>query len=171
MGVPDPASIKLLALDVDGVMTDGSINYDDHGVERKRFCVRDGFAFRLWLESGRRIAIVTGRTGAALRHRLRDHGIDLVIQGSTRKDEALGDVVERAGVPAAQIAYLGDDWPDLAIMRLVGYPMAVADAEPAVIERAAWVTRRPGGHGAVRDAVEHLLQASGELAGLRKLYD
>lgn len=166
----DPARIRLLVLDVDGVLTDGSINYDDHGLETKRFHVRDGFGIRLWQEAGQRVAILTGRTGSALLHRLADHQIDLVVQGSKDKGAGIGDLAARAGVEPGEMAYLGDDWPDLGAMRAVGYPMAVADAEPAVLGAAAWVTPRGGGRGAVRDAVEHLLEARGALGMLRKRY-
>src|SRR5215510_13939254 len=114
-------SIVLLALDVDGVLTDGSILLDDAGTETKRFNVRDGFGLRLWGKLGFRSAVITGRTGAALEHRAIELGISEIIQGSQDKGAALEVLVKRTGVPTEQIAFLGDDWPDLAIMRRVGY--------------------------------------------------
>jgi 3-deoxy-D-manno-octulosonate 8-phosphate phosphatase (KDO 8-P phosphatase) len=156
-----PASITLLALDVDGVLTDGSILLDDHAVETKRFNVRDGFGLRLWSRLGFRAAIVTGRSGDALQHRARELGLTDVIQGSTNKSQSLDLLVERTGVPHHQVAFLGDDWPDLPILRRVGYPMAVADADDEVKSLAAYITARPGGRGAVRDAVMHLIGSKG----------
>jgi 3-deoxy-D-manno-octulosonate 8-phosphate phosphatase (KDO 8-P phosphatase) len=167
---PTPDLITLLALDVDGVLTDGSIFVDDHGHETKRFNVRDGFGLRLWQKMGFTVAIVTGRTGRAVQHRMADLGISAVIQGSENKSEALDDLVAQTCTPARQIAFLGDDWPDLPILTRVGYPMAVADADPRVAAVASYVTTRPGGHGAAREAVEHLLAQKGLLDKALALY-
>jgi 3-deoxy-D-manno-octulosonate 8-phosphate phosphatase (KDO 8-P phosphatase) len=157
----DPRSIVLLALDVDGVLTDGSILLDDNGTETKRFNVRDGFGLRLWEKLGFRSAVITGRTGAALQHRAIELGLSDIIQGSQNKAESLDALVARTGAPPEQIAFLGDDWPDLPILRRVGYPMAVADADDEVRKLAAYVTARPGGRGAVREAVMHLIGSKG----------
>ncbi len=157
----DPHSILLLALDVDGVLTDGSILLDDNGTETKRFNVRDGFGLRLWAKLGFRTSVITGRTGAALQHRAIELGLSDIIQGSQNKAQSLEDLVARTGVPPEQIAFLGDDWPDLPILRRVGYPMAVADADEEVRRLAAFVTARPGGRGAVREAVMHLIGSKG----------
>ncbi len=159
----DPASIELIIFDVDGVLTDGTININDDGSETKKFNVRDGFGMRLWLDAGFKIAIITGRSGEALKHRLASLKIDpeLVIQGSRDKSEALDVIVEKTSIDPSKIAYLADDWPDLVAMHRVGLPMAVHDAEPEVIEAAAFVTARKGGRGAARDAIAHLLKAKG----------
>lgn len=157
----DPSQVSLLALDVDGVLTDGSILIDDRGRETKRFNIRDGFGLRLWARMGFHTAIVTGRSGAALQHRAAELGISEIIQGAKDKSAALDDLIARTAVPAEQIAYLADDWPDLPALRRVGYPMAVGDADPQVKKLAAFITPSPGGRGAVRDAVEHLLSARG----------
>ncbi len=165
----DPAAVELLCLDVDGVLTDGSINLDDNGVETKRFHVRDGTGIRVWCRLGHRVALITGRSGNALRHRAGELEIDHVIQGSRDKAADLDKVLARMGLDAQQTAILADDLPDLPIMRRAGYPMAVADAVPEVLEAAVFVTTRPGGHGAVREAIEHLLKAKNrwaEAAGL-----
>lgn len=170
--MPAAASeITMLVLDADGVLTDGSILLDDDGREVKRFSVRDGFGVKLWQRMGFAAAIITSRSGRALEHRARELGIELVIQGAADKAAALAELARRSGTEPAQMAYLADDWPDLPALRLVGYPMAVADAEPAVRAIAAHVTARPGGRGAVRDAVEHLLGARGMLDRARGLYD
>jgi 3-deoxy-D-manno-octulosonate 8-phosphate phosphatase (KDO 8-P phosphatase) len=158
-----PESIRLLALDVDGVVTDGGIYVDDDGRETKRFHVRDGYAMKLWQSHGFKLAWITGRSSQSVAARAEFLGIDHLQQGVGDKRQALDSLVAATGVPAEQIAFLGDDWPDLPILRAVGYPMAVADAEPEVARAARFVTPRTGGNGAVRDAVEHLLRA-------RKLY-
>jgi 3-deoxy-D-manno-octulosonate 8-phosphate phosphatase (KDO 8-P phosphatase) len=154
--------IKLLCLDVDGVMTDGGIRIDDHGIETKRFHVRDGTGIRMWLALGNHIAIITGRSGQAVRHRARELGIEHVVQGSGDKQTAFHDLLEKLGLAASQAAMLGDDLPDIPVMLLSGYPMAVADAAGEVRELAAFVTGQPGGHGAVREAIEHILRMRDE---------
>ena len=153
------ANVELLCLDVDGVMTDGGIRLDDHGVETKRFHVRDGTGIRLWTRLGYHVAIVTGRRGQALRHRARELGIEHIVQGSDDKAAALDKLLGGLSIQASQAAILADDLPDLPMMRLAGYPMAVADAVAEVREQATFVTTRPGGTGAVREAIEHLLKA------------
>ena len=161
MNHADPSSIELIIFDIDGVLTDGSINLNDDGSETKRFNVRDGFGIRLWLNAGFKVAIITGRSGEALKHRVRSLKIDpeLVIQGAQDKSAALDVILEKTGVGLQRIAYLADDWPDIVAMERVGYPMAVNDAEPEVIDLAAYVTTRGGGRGAGRDAIAHLLKA------------
>ena len=163
--------IQLLGLDTDGVLTDGSILLDDNGLETKRFYARDGMGISVWLRLGFELAIVTGRTGGALPCRMKELGVRHVIQGSKDKAKALEELVERTGIEPSAMAYLGDDWNDLPILRRVGYPMAVADAEPAVLRIARHVTARPGGRGAVRDAVEHLLGRMDLMDRALGLYD
>lgn len=157
----DPASIELLVLDVDGVMTDGSINIDDDGRETKRFHVRDGYAMKLWMRQGHHLAIITGRSGMALKHRLDSLGVPegMVIQGSKDKSADLDLIMQRCGVSEEHAACMGDDWPDLPMMRRVGYPMCPADAEPEVRSRCAYTAMRAGGHACVREAIAHLLGA------------
>ncbi len=159
-----PKDIKLLILDVDGILTDGSINLHDDGSETKRFSVRDGMGIKLWLNAGYPLAIITARAGSALLHRVRSLGIDenLVIQGSKNKSEALDVIMSKTGVEINAIAYMGDDWPDLPALARVGLPMTVADAEPEVLDAAAFVTERNGGHGAVRQAIAMILTAKGQ---------
>jgi 3-deoxy-D-manno-octulosonate 8-phosphate phosphatase (KDO 8-P phosphatase) len=169
--MPDAAPITLLALDVDGVLTDGSIYIDDNGHETKRFNVRDGFGIKLWQQLGFKVAIITGRSGQALRHRMAELAISEFIQGSANKSTSLDELCAKLGHSPQAVAYLGDDWPDLCILRRVGYPMAVADADPLVKAAAAWTTRAPGGHGAVREAVEHLIEQKGLMDRARALYD
>jgi 3-deoxy-D-manno-octulosonate 8-phosphate phosphatase (KDO 8-P phosphatase) len=153
--------IELLILDVDGVLTDGSIQIDDHGVETKRFCSADGLGIRLWMSSGAEVAILTGREGNAVRHRAEELGIRYVVQGRMDKRRALGELLDEMDLRASQAAMVGDDLPDLPVMKLVGYPIAVANAVREVQNEATFVTVRRGGEGAVREAVEHLLKAQG----------
>ncbi len=159
----DPEQIELIIFDVDGVLTDATININDDGSETKKFNVRDGFGMRLWIESGFQIAIITGRSGEALKYRLASLKIDpeLIIQGSRDKSAALDDIIEKTDIDPSKIAYLADDWPDLVALERVGFPMAVHDAEPEVLQAAAFVTARRGGRGAARDAIAHLLKAKG----------
>jgi len=156
------ARVRLLCLDVDGVLTDGSIHIDDHGVETKRFHVRDGTGIRLWQRLGCDAAIITGRSGMAVRHRAGELGVAHVIQGAADKAVALRSLMEDLGVRAEETAVLADDLPDLPMVHLAGYPMAVADATREVRDLARFVTVRPGGHGAAREAIEHLIKARGD---------
>jgi 3-deoxy-D-manno-octulosonate 8-phosphate phosphatase (KDO 8-P phosphatase) len=158
-----PEDIELLVLDVDGVLTDGSINLHDDGSETKRFSVRDGFGIKAWINAGFPLAIITARAGESLLHRCRSLGIDeqLIFQGSQNKSEALDRVLEHTGKTLAQTAYMGDDWPDLCALKRVALPMTVADAEPEVLDAAAYVTERKGGHGAVREAIAMILSSKG----------
>ena len=166
----DPANIKLIVLDVDGVLTDGTINLDDASNEIKRFNIRDGFGIRMWQAFGGQVAICTGRTGIAVTRRARELGIEHVIQGASDKAAAMADLAETTGVPTAQMAFIGDDWPDLPAMRAVGLSFAVADAEELVKEHAGRTTERRGGRGAVREVVELLLEARGELEQAKQRY-
>jgi len=165
------ARIRLLCLDVDGVLTDGGIVIDDHGREQKRFHVRDGTAIRIWTALGHEVAVITGRQGNAVRHRCAELGIRHVLQGIHDKQEAFVSLIEQLDLPASAAAMVGDDLPDLPILGLCGYPIAVADAVREVKDRAAFVTVRPGGHGAVREAVEHLVVAQGRWDEALDLYE
>jgi len=160
-GPADPARVRLLVLDADGTLTDGGIHVDGHGVETKRFFVRDGFAIRAWMRSGREIAVITGRGEGSLRHRLADLGVRHLVTASGPKGPVIEDLLLRLGVAPEEAAAMGDDLPDLALLSRVGYPMAVADAAPEVLAASAWVSRLGGGHGAVREAIEHLMRAAG----------
>lgn len=163
-----PSDIELLILDVDGVLTDGSIWYDDAGQELKRFHVRDGAGMRAWMRMGFHVAIITGRDGTAVMHRMRNLGVEHVLRGVKDKRHATQDLCQRLGVRPSRAACVADDWADLGMMGVVGFAIAVADADESVRERAAWVTTRPGGQGAVREAIEHLLRAKGLLDKARE---
>ncbi len=151
--------IQLFCLDVDGVLTDGGIYLDDQGNECKRFHVRDGLGLNIWQKLEGEVAIITGRSGLAVRHRADELGIEHVFQGSTDKVADFGNLLNDLRLTASQASVIGDDLPDLPMLRLCGYPIAVADAAREVREDAKFITTRPGGLGAVREAVEHLLKA------------
>lgn len=157
----NPRQILLLVLDVDGVLTDGSIWLGQDGYEMKRFHVRDGLGIKTWMKLGYHVAVISGRQSAAVQRRMDELGVTLVYQGAKNKQQALSEVMDRTGLSLAQIAHIGDDWPDVPVMRRVGYPIAVADADRVVRKAAAFVTKLPGGMGAVREAIDHLLVAKG----------
>lgn len=151
--------IRLICLDVDGVLTDGGLWIDDRGREFKRFDVRDGLGIRRWIEAGGEIAAVTGRPGAAVRHRLRELGVDRLATSSGDKVPAVEAMLAELGLEWSQVAMIGDDVPDLPVFARCGLSIAVADATPPVLAAATWTTTRPGGRGAVREAIERLLEA------------
>jgi 3-deoxy-D-manno-octulosonate 8-phosphate phosphatase (KDO 8-P phosphatase) len=153
--------IKLLLLDVDGVMTNGKIIYDDRGAEIKEFHVKDGLGIRMLILSGVQVGIVTGRGSPALRHRCNNLGIDIVFDGVREKAVVLDDIIRSKAVSSDQIAFVGDDLPDLPLMRRVGLCIAVADAHPSVINEAHMVTTARGGTGAVREVCDAVLMAQG----------
>lgn len=165
------AGIRLLCLDVDGVLTDGGISIDDAGHETKRFHVRDGAALRMWSRLGLEIAVITGRNGMALRHRLRELGVRHVIAGSKDKGSAFESLLADLGMRATEAAMIGDDLPDLPILRRCGLPIAVADASAEVLASARLVTTRPGGNGAVREAIERMLKDAGRWEEAVRTFD
>ncbi|MBX3354969.1 MAG: HAD-IIIA family hydrolase [Phycisphaeraceae bacterium] len=167
----DASRIRLLCLDVDGVLTDGGISIDDQGHETKRFHVHDGAGLRLWRKLGLEVAVITGRSGMALRHRLEELGIRLVEGGAADKVSVFRRILGELNLDASQAAMVGDDLPDLPLLRLCGYPVSVPDAAAEVREVARYITRRAGGHGAVRDAIEHLLREMGRWQEALALHD
>ena len=154
--------IRLVLLDVDGVLTAGEIIYSDSGEQLKIFNVKDGLGIRMLKAAGVGVGIVTGRTGGALQHRCRNLGIDLVFEGIRDKTKTLDDIVDRTGIAAEHMAFVGDDLPDLAIMKRVGLAVAVADAHESVRRAAHITTRLPGGQGAVREISEAILKAQNQ---------
>jgi len=154
--------IRLLLLDVDGVLTDGGIIYDDNNVEIKMFNVKDGLGLRLLMDSGIQVGIVTGRVSSSLKHRCKNLGITTIFDGIHDKAEALEKIMNQTGVNAEEIAFVGDDLPDIPIMKRVGLSVAVADAHENVRENADMLTSAKGGRGAVREICEALLKAGGK---------
>jgi 3-deoxy-D-manno-octulosonate 8-phosphate phosphatase (KDO 8-P phosphatase) len=160
--VSKAARIRVLILDVDGVMTDGRIILGDGGMEFKCFDVKDGHGIKLAQRVGLEIAFVTGRSSEAVEHRARELGVAQVRQGVARKAEAVDAILEALSLSPSQAAFMGDDLIDLPAMRRCGLAVAVADAHPEVIDRADLVTTHPGGRGAVREVIEIVLKARGD---------
>ena len=156
-----PQGVRLLVLDVDGVLTDGGVFYGPGEVEIKRFHTRDGLAVKAAPSAGLRVAILTARSSEAVARRAAELGVDLVCQGSPDKKRDFRRLLTAAGVQAADCAFMGDDLPDLAAMGQAGYRIAPADAAAEVRAVADLVTEARGGHGAVREAIETLLKARG----------
>ncbi len=155
------AGIELLIVDVDGVLTDGSIIHADDGVELKAFHVRDGSAIKLWQQAGKRAGILTGRTSKVVAIRAAELGMGPVVQGAADKLPAFLGMVQGLGLEPRQVCYVGDDLPDLPLLRRSGLAVAVADACPEAIEDAHYVTRAAAGRGAVREVIELMLRSQG----------
>ena len=153
--------VQLLLLDVDGVLTDGAIIYSHDGGETKIFNVKDGLGLKLAMKAGIKVGIVTGRKSPALDHRCRDLGIPYCFAGVQDKAKILEKIVEQTAVAPEKTAYVGDDLPDLSLMRRVGLSIAVADADRTVRSNADWTTTAAGGKGAAREVCEALLKARG----------
>lgn len=151
--------IRLLLLDVDGVLTDGGIIIDNHGIETKRFDVRDGQGIVLLIRSGITVGFVTSRRSDIVRHRAKELGVKLVYQGVQRKADIYGEIKRKTGLADEQIAFVGDDIADLPVMRRVGLAVTVGDSGPDLKLRADYVTHAKGGRGAVREVSELLLKA------------
>ena len=155
--------IKLLILDVDGVLSDGSIYMGNNGEELKAFNVRDGYGIRCALTSDIEVAIITGRKAKLMEDRCETLGITHLYQGQSDKLLAYHDLLTRLSLVPEQVAYVGDDLIDWPVMAEIGLSVAVADAHPLLIPRADYVTRTAGGRGAVREVCDLLLLAQGKL--------
>ena len=161
-------TIQLLVLDVDGVLTDGGLWFDGEGHLTKRFDVRDGLGIRLLQQAGLHVAFLSGGQGGATEVRARQLGISHCLVGIKDKPAALTDLQNQLGVNAAQTAFVGDDLNDLAVRPVVGMLLAPADACRPVRRGADAVLRRRGGHGAVRELAERILQVRGRWGRLRR---
>jgi 3-deoxy-D-manno-octulosonate 8-phosphate phosphatase (KDO 8-P phosphatase) len=155
--------IRLLAFDVDGVLTDGRIYISDKGEECKAYNIRDGLGMKLLQECGIKLALISGRTSRSVEARAQDIGIALLYQGVDDKVAVLEALMQELDLRAEQCGFMGDDLVDLPAMRRAGFSLSVADAPALVRERAHYVTRSTGGHGAVREACEFIMQAQGVL--------
>ncbi len=153
------ARIELLLLDVDGVLTDGRLYFSGSGEELKTFHVRDGHGIKLLMQSGVAVAAVSGRRSSAVTARMRELKVRNVVQGCADKVAALMDLARRLDIDPLACACLVDDTPDLPLMAAVGFAAAVADAHPLVLSAAHWISRTPGGRGAVREQCDALLRA------------
>jgi len=153
--------LKLLILDVDGVLTDGKLFFDNEGNEYKSFHARDGHGIKLLRQTGVEVAVISGRKSSSVALRMKNLGIEHVYQGHENKRAAFIELIEKIGITPEQAAHVGDDLLDLPIMMRVGLAIAVSDANFAVKQRADWCTTLPGGHGAVREVCDFIMQAQG----------
>lgn len=155
--------IRLIAFDVDGVMTDGGLFYSDSGEEFKRFNSLDGHGLKMLRASGVEVAIITGRTSRCVEARAKNLGISHVFQGVENKLHAMVELLDKLKLPRDAAAYMGDDVVDLTVMRHVGLAISVPESPLLVRKHSHYVTQRGGGHGAVRDACELIMSAQGTM--------
>jgi len=165
----DPARVKLVGFDSDGTLTERGIAWDTEGRGFRRFDVRDGIAMQWAVRAGLPVVVISGKESAAVTHRLRELDVP-GFQGELDKVACLNAFIAPLGIGLADCAFLGDDLPDLPVLRAVGYPMAVADAHPLAHAVCAWRSESPGGRGAAREALEHLLKARGEWRSVLERY-
>lgn len=156
-------NIKLLICDVDGVLSDGKVSLSNTGDESKSFNIKDGLGIKLLLQNKITVAIITGRQSKLLELRAKELGIAHVYQNQQDKQAAFNDLLNQLQLPAEQVAYIGDDLPDLPLMKQVGLSVCVADGYHFVREKADWVTEKIGGQGAVREVADLLLTAQNKL--------
>ncbi len=156
------AGVRVLACDVDGVLTRGDLIYGADGGEWKVFNVQDGHGLVLARAAGVKVAWITARRSTIVRRRARELQIDMLLEGRRDKGDALRALARRLRVATAEICYVGDDLLDLGALAEVGVPVAVANAVDEVKAAACWVTRRRGGEGAVREVAERILKARGD---------
>jgi 3-deoxy-D-manno-octulosonate 8-phosphate phosphatase (KDO 8-P phosphatase) len=164
------AKIKLLAMDVDGVLTDGSIILNHDGTESKCFNLLDGHGIRMWHRAGFKTAFISGRKTEATAHRASQLEVSYVFQGCREKCPVFERLLKDAKLDVSEAAYIGDDVMDIPLLRRVGFAAAVANAVDEVKQNAAFVTTRPGGSGAVREVIEYILKSSGRWDELMERY-
>jgi len=162
--------LKLLILDVDGVLTDGRLFFDDNGKEYKCFHARDGHGIKLLRQTGVEVAVISGRKSNSVALRMKALGVEYVYQGHENKIAAFNEIIQSLSIQPEQAAHVGDDLLDLPIMTRVGLSIAVNDANDSVKEYADWCTKTPGGQGAVREICDFIMQAQGTFEGILKSY-
>ena len=157
-----PADIRLVAFDVDGVFTDGRFYLSNDGIESKAFHTQDGYGVRRLLDAGIVVAVISGRQSEAVLKRMSELGVQHIVQGCGDKVAAFDAIVAAEGISTSECAYVGDDIPDLPLLRHVGYAIAVANAVPALHSECDYTTSASGGFGAVREVSELVLGAKGQ---------
>ena len=151
--------VEMVLCDVDGVLTGGSVIYDNEGIETKQFNIRDGLGVSIWQRAGFLFGLITGRTSHIVKVRAAELGVEIVRQGFSNKLPVARELAESFGLEMEQICFIGDDLPDLSTIKAVGFGVAVADAAPEVVAAADYVTTLKGGCGAVRETIEFMLKA------------
>lgn len=164
------SQIRLLILDVDGVLTDGGLLFDSHGVEYKIFNSLDGHGIRMLLDSAIEVAIITGRKSTIVTNRAQELGVKYLYQGCNDKLVAFNELLQKTSIESEQVAYMGDDLPDLPVLRRAGLAITVQNAHSFVKRHCDWVTTLPGGRGAVREVTDAILQAQGLLDARQNRY-
>jgi 3-deoxy-D-manno-octulosonate 8-phosphate phosphatase (KDO 8-P phosphatase) len=164
-------TIRLLVLDVDGVMTDGKIIMNDMGREIKNFDVKDGHGIKILMRCGIDVILLTGRRSAVVEHRAKDIGIEEVYQGIFNKLEKFEEILQNKAFNYENIAFMGDDIVDIPLLKRVGFSVAVADATEEVKMCVDYITKKAGGDGAVREVCELILQAQGKWIDVAKRYE
>jgi len=152
-------SIELVLSDVDGVLTDGHLDFDNQGIETKRFYIRDGLGIKLWQKAGYRFGVVTTRSSQIVKQRAAEMQISIIRQGAEDKLATVREIIKQQNLTPPAVCYIGDDLPDMPAASLVGLGVAVADACLELRETAHYVTTAPGGRGAVREVIEMILRA------------
>jgi 3-deoxy-D-manno-octulosonate 8-phosphate phosphatase (KDO 8-P phosphatase) len=163
-------SVKLLLLDVDGVLTDGKLYFGNNGEELKAFNIYDGLGIKLLQRSGVQVGIVTGRQSQLVARRAADLGITIVVQGREDKLTAIHELQKQYPFNLTEIAYMGDDLPDLTAIQSVGLGMTVANASEVIKRQANWISTHTGGNGAVREACDLIMTAQGSLEKIVQQY-
>jgi len=167
---PNLANIKMLVLDVDGVLTDGALIINADGSESKFFNMLDGHGIRMWQRAGLKVAFLSGRSSESTKYRAEQLEVDYCLQDCHNKLDGLENFLEQSGLSAQEVAYIGDDLPDLPPIRYVGFGVAVANAVDEVKQYADYVTTRRGGGGAVREVIEYILKNTGKWQVLMQRY-
>jgi 3-deoxy-D-manno-octulosonate 8-phosphate phosphatase (KDO 8-P phosphatase) len=162
--------IKMFLLDVDGVLTDGKLYFSNQGEELKTFNIQDGLGIKFLQRNGIQVGIVTGRTSQIVANRARDLGILIVVQGREDKLTAIRELISQHHIQLSEVAYMGDDLPDLSAIRAVGLGMTAANGVADIKKEAHWISQYKGGDGAVREACEMILSAQGKWGRLLQAY-
>ena len=163
-GLSKLADVGLVAFDVDGVFTDGRFYLSDDGSETKAFHTQDGYGVRQLIRAGIAVAVISGRKSGAVEKRMAELAVPHVVLGCRDKVAAMNQLAAALGIDISNCAYVGDDMPDLPLLEHVGFSVAVANAVPVLLEKCDYVTRKPGGFGAVREVCELLITARGSAA-------
>ena len=160
--------VKLLVLDVDGVLTDGGIYFDDSGKELKKFNSLDGYGIKMLLSSGIEVAVISSRSTSSVAYRMEGLGVKHCYQNQSDKNIKMQQILETLSLNVDHVAFVGDDVMDLTVMKKIALPIAVANAHPFVKEHALLITESGGGHGAVREVCDCLLKAHSKYDDLMK---
>jgi len=163
--------IQLILSDVDGVLTDGGISYDNQGIETKKFHVRDGMGIQLWQQVGNRFGVITARSSHIVKMRMTELNVEIIRQGSSDKLSIGMEIIDQYGLSPAEVCYIGDDLTDLRIMRHVGLAASVADGAAEVRAAAQWVSKARGGEGAIRELIETILKSQGRWTEIVKSFE